>query len=497
MEVRPTPPSYSAPQKVARLTKLAGTLFYQSKVKKASRGELGRLTSQELQNLGPTFIKIGQFMSTRSDVFGSEFTSELTVLQDTIPPIAISEVRSAIPEGVFSEVSDTPLASASIGQVHYARLAATGEEVVIKFRRPNIERTIRMDFFFLTSLVRGIQAFYKDRQLLEVEILLREYYLMLLEEIDFAKERDNMVLFADIFKGVTRWLKVPKVFPELCTEEIIVMEYVPAIKINNTAELSQRNFDTVKITKKLVECYLTQIIDHGVVHIDPHPGNLGMTPAGKVVFYDYGMVLRLDMKIKENFRRVLTAIYDRDIEEVAALLIDLDIVVVELDKIPVFKKFLASFLSYLDSLNLEEFKANYIDRVDQSDMPFMFSSKFLMLLRGLSLLEGVCRELDPEFNYREVLDPFINDMSFDLDFLERRGNRDLSRFRAAPDKIALNEISVGIIEKDVTMMRKDMEHRTTVQRLLGGAVSLLLWTNPDLHYELKCVLIGLTFLAVR
>lgn len=485
--------SPSSPQKIFRVTKLLVRIGYLKHVKKVSGKEIGQMTSKELQDLGPTFIKIGQFMSTRNDVFGKDFTNELLCLQDKIPPVAMQEF--VIPPGVFAEIHETPLASASIGQVHYARLI-TGEEVVVKFKRPNIEKTIRYDFFFLMNMIHAIHTVYRDRQTREVEILLKEYYQMLLEEIDFEKESINMLVFADIFKDKS-WIKIPKIYPDLSTNEMIVMEYVPSIKINNIAELEQLHFDTKKISEKLVECYLSQIVQHGYVHIDPHPGNIGMTRQGQIVFYDYGMVLALDNRLKLNFRKVLLALSDRDIDRVCDLLTELDIVLVEPGKMPIFKKFVASFLSYIDSLDIQAFKTSYIDRIDQSDMPFLLSSKFLMLLRGLSLLEGVCRTLNPDFNYRMILDPYINDLSFDIEYIERRGNRDLMRFKNAPDKIALNEISVGIIETDVENLKKNLEQGAIMRKIMVGIIAFLLWAQPDIPSEAKCGLLALTFLCLQ
>lgn len=484
----------SSPQKIFRVTKLAAKIAYLKNVRKVSNQELGRVTSAELQHLGPTFIKIGQFMSTRSDVFGKEFTQELRVLQDMIPPVDMAEFEQIIPASLFSSIQKEPLASASIGQVHYARLQ-NGEEVVIKLKRPNIEKTIRTDFFFLMNLVRAIQTVYKDRQTREMEILLQEYYQMLLEEIDFEQECNNMEIFAELFRD-KRWLKVPKIYKDISSQEMIVMEYVPSIKINNLAEFEKREYDTAKISEKLIECYLAQIVDYGYVHIDPHPGNVGMTEQGQIVFYDYGMVLSLDMRLKTSLRKLLLALYDRDIDRVCDILTELDIVIVEPGNMPVFKKFVASFLAYIDNLDIQEFKASYIDRVDASEMPFLLSSKFLMLLRGLSLLEGVCRTLNPEFNYRMILDPYINELSFDIEYIERRGNRDLMRFRNAPDKIALNEISVGILEKDVETLKQNRGQDILLQKVMGGLLLALIWVQPELSWEAKMGMMALTFLAI-
>jgi predicted unusual protein kinase regulating ubiquinone biosynthesis (AarF/ABC1/UbiB family) len=148
--------------------------------------------------------------------------------------------------------------------------------------------------------------------------------------------------------------------------------------------------------------------------------------------------------------------YDRDVEEVCRIMVDLQIIIVDPVKIPAFKKFISSFLTYLDSLDIDNFKMGYLDKIDQSEMQFLISSKFVLLLRGITILEGICKNLNPKFSYRETLDPFISDFIIDMDYFERRGKRDISRYRNAPDKIEKSEISLGMVETDMEVLKKKM-----------------------------------------
>ena len=480
--------------KAWRVSKLCARVAYLKNVKKCSDKEIGKITCTELKTLGPTFVKIGQFMSTRSDVFGKDFTNELKTLQDNILPVPLDQYPNNIAFDNFAIVESEPIAAASIGQVHKAKLK-TGEDVVIKVKRHQIEKVIENDFNLLIAILTAIQSVYKTRQTREVEILLREYYGMLKEEVNFEKEQDNMEVFKQMFKN-KKWIKVPMLYRNVSTNDYIVMEYVPSTKINDVSTLKSRNLDLEKVCEKLIECYIDQIIEHGYVHIDPHPGNVGMTNNGQIVFYDYGMVLYIDSNLMTNFKKLLLALYDKDIDRVCEILVNLDIVIVEEGKFSYFKRFVASFLSYIDNLDINEFKISYIDRVDPSEMPFLLTSKFLLLLRGLSILEGVCKQLNPDFNYRMILDPYINDISLDLEYIERRGNRDIMRFKNAPDKIALNEISVGIIENDIQKMKKDMQVMSNSKRMLGF-LSLILVLGSEFSIEVKCLLSLSTFLLLN
>lgn len=443
-------------QKATKITGLAIDIGVSKIVLKKDNVYVGRQVYDSLKDLGPTFIKIGQFISTRSDIFGADFTDQLKGLQDNVTPMSREDIRPLIQKisHHFEVINEDPIAAASIGQVHVATLK-DGTKAAIKFKRKNISETINSDFKMLLSIIEFIKLFTSHRQIQEIEISLREYYNLLQEEIDFYNEVANMKAFKAQFKN-TKWIKVPTPYEALCDNDTIVMEYVPAKKINDLAAIDTMNFDAVKISEKLLECFFTQIAQNGFVHIDPHPGNVGIDENGKIVFYDYGMFVKLDGSLKQNIKDLFLAMYDRDVEEVCRIMVDLQIIIVDPVKIPAFKKFISSFLTYLDSLDIDNFKMGYLDKIDQSEMQFLISSKFVLLLRGITILEGICKNLNPKFSYRETLDPFISDFIIDMDYFERRGKRDISRYRNAPDKIEKSEISLGMVETDMEVLKKKM-----------------------------------------
>lgn len=438
--------------------------------------QLGVWSKNELANMGPSFIKIGQFVSTRSDVFSKEFTNELKDLQDNVAPVAWSKLKQSVDPNI-TQVSETPLASASIGQVHLGKLKDA--DVIIKIKRPNINEQIKNDFEGLLVFIKLLKTFSDDRRLTEFEILFTEYYKLLLEEINFQKEADNMQLFKDLFKN-TKWIKIPKVYKYVSNQNSIVMEYVPAIKINDVQAINKLNFDTEKVARKLVECYVDQIIKYGYVHIDPHPGNLGITPQGKIVFYDYGMVLNLDDKIQEHFDELLVALYDKDIDAIANLAVEIGLVVVEPQNIAYFKKFLLFFLNYIEKMNVNDFKISYLDNLNKTDMPFLISSKFLLLLRGISILEGNCKTLDPTFNYKKTLDPYIQDYLIDVKYIENKALVDISTLQSFPSKIKEQEIEMEIIRMNNKTNRLATKEKRTHKAITVGAMLVLLSIFSDI-----------------
>lgn len=494
-----SPPWSSRLTKLSKITKLVVNIQVKKSIRKQSDTQIGTYVCDELQNMGPSFVKIGQFMSSRSDIFGKEFTNQLKSLQDQVKPFDREVAQQIIDSHdlPLQTFNAEPIASASIGQVHYAELQ-NGDKVVVKIKRPFIKDTVEEDFLLLRGITSLLKKLSNHRRVMELDILFKEYYDLLLEEIDYEAEMTNMKIFKRAFRA-EKWLKVPKVYDDLCSQDIIVMEYVPAIKINNTRELEKANFDTAIVADKLAECYFKQIIYHGYVHIDPHPGNLGMTLQGRIVFYDYGMVVKIDEKLKQRFNDILLLIYEKDIEEICKVLQESQIIYVDDDKVPYLKRFVASFLSYIDTLDVSQFKLSYIDKIDQDEMQFVISSKFILILRGLSILEGLCKNLNKDFNYTNVIDLYTTDMmSFlDINYLEKRGNRDIASFQDTPKKVLENEISLGMIEKDVDKLKKQVSTMRIVKNINAAVVAAIVIVNPGMDIYAKLGVVCLSFIAIN
>jgi predicted unusual protein kinase regulating ubiquinone biosynthesis (AarF/ABC1/UbiB family) len=436
-------------------------------VKKYTPRQLGAWSKNKLASMGPTFIKIGQFVSTRSDIFSKDITDELKELQDNVAPLPWKDLKENVPLNTFSNINEFPLASASIGQVHLATLQ--DKEVIIKVKRPNIDGQIKADFEGLLFFIKALKTFSTDRRLMEFEVLFTEYYKLLLEEVDFVKEANNMRHFSKMFEDIT-WIKIPQVYKQFSNSTCITMEYVPSIKINEIDKLREAGYSTEKIATKLLESYVEQIIKHGSVHIDPHPGNVGITKNGKIVFYDYGMVLDLDELIQKHFDELLVALYDKDVDEIARLAVEIGLVVIEPKNLAYFKKFLIFFLSYIEKMNIDDFKVSYLDNLSKTDMPFILSSKFLLLLRGISILEGCCKSLDKNFNYKRVLDPYIQDYLIDIKYIESKALLDINAIQQFPSKIKEQQIELEIMRMNLKLETNDREDR--IKKKIAGSMGV-------------------------
>lgn len=493
-------------KKLGRILRFAGNLQYLTIIKKASPAELGVFTRDNLADLGATFIKIGQLLSTRSDIFDVNFTRQLATLQDKVPPFDISMYLDTVTE-TFVEFDTTPIASASIGQVHKGTLKS-GEEVAIKFKRPNIEQEVTTDFQMLLGLISILRSLFDKRELYELQTVFKQYQILINEEIDFNRELQNIQEFKKMFVGdAEKWIRIPTAYPAESTNDMIVMEYLPTIKINDIKTLDRLQFNKSKIAEKLVECYITQVVEFGKVHIDPHPGNVGVTPSGKIVFYDYGMVATISQTLRDKFQDLLVAITEKDSEGIARIMVESEIVTIEPDKMVYLKSFVLSFLNYIENVDVSYFKENFIDKINNNALPFLINSNFLLLLRGLTILEGVCKTLDPNFNYKKVIDPYIGAMiPIDIEYLEKRVLKDIESIQKMSLSRTIidtqkNDVDKELLEKrlkDVTNARDKQQSRQLVSNLLmiGLLCAVGLGETLTNNWLVQLGIMSVTFLSV-
>ncbi|MDP7302286.1 MAG: AarF/UbiB family protein, partial [Pirellulaceae bacterium] len=257
-----------------------------------------------LTDLGPTFIKLGQLLSTRPDLVGREQANELSKLQSDVPadpPEAIrriveAELGQPIDE-LFAEFCDEPIASASIGQVHSARLRS-GEQVVVKVQHDKIEKTVREDLEVLAGLAQlaeSIPEFKRYRPATTVAEMART----LRRELDFGREERNLLQFAGQFHNIHK-VRIPKPIEELCTPRVITMERLDGVKLEDPRQLVAQGLDLNVVAHRIAELYLEMIFSHGHFHADPHPGNILVLPGNVIGLLDFGMVGRIGERLRED-----------------------------------------------------------------------------------------------------------------------------------------------------------------------------------------------------
>ncbi|HQU43911.1 MAG TPA: AarF/ABC1/UbiB kinase family protein [Pirellulales bacterium] len=365
-----------------------------------------------LAELGPTFIKLGQILSTRADLVGVDLATELQHLQTSVradPPDVVratleSELGRNI-EAVFAEFSDGPIASASIGQVHVARLR-NGQEVVVKVQHAGIVEKIRVDLDILIGLAQMAEMVpefipYRPRA------VVAEFQRALRRELDFSREERNMRQFAFDFADDPT-VCIPRSFPELCTARVLTMEHLVGIRLIERERLVSAGYDLKEVARRGAELYLKMIFVHGCYHADPHPGNVVVMPGNVIGLLDFGMVGRIDESLRESIEEMLSALVEHDALHLTSLITRIGMTPPQLDQAAL-------------SVDLADFVAHYAhQRLDEFDLggalnemleiirryQIMLPERVAMLVKVFVMLEGTSRLLSPTFSLMEVMQPY-------------------------------------------------------------------------------------------
>lgn len=265
-----------------------------------------------LIDLGPSFIKIGQMLSLRSEILPAAYCDALADLQMDCDPMPFEDTLAALKDvygsrfdEIFRSIDPKPLGSASLAQVHKAELV-TGDVVAVKVQRPGVRAVMAQDIDVMRSVAKHVSRFMKDTQMLDLRDVVEELWATFLEETDFMKEANNLKEFAELNKDVV-FISCPKPYLEYCTESVLVMEYVEGISIRDTKKLKEYGYDLDEIGLKVMDNYATQILEHGFFHADPHPGNL-FVHEGKVVYLDLGIMGRLSVRERLGFSKIIEAV---------------------------------------------------------------------------------------------------------------------------------------------------------------------------------------------
>lgn len=372
-----------------------------------------------LLELGPTYIKIGQALSTRADLIPLEYVEEFSKLQDRVPPfsseLAILAIETELGqplENLFYDFNPTPIAAASLGQVHKAKLY-TGEEVVVKVQRPGLAALFNLDFEILHRLVRLGNRFLPDLKKFDLEAIYREFFELLYLEIDYIHEGKNAERFRENFRSYHR-VAVPKIYWKYTTNTILTLEYLPGIKIDDRSTLEAYSINTQEIIKLGITCYLKQLLEDGFFQSDPHPGNMAVSQRGEIIFYDFGTMAEVKAIAKEQMVKTFFAVLKKDTDKVVETLIYMGLIEPVADMTPV--KRMINFL-------LEEFRDKPVDvkafdRISDEvyaifeQQPFRLPPQMTFIVKSLTTLDGIARALDPQYNLLAAAQPYLKSIAF-------------------------------------------------------------------------------------
>ncbi|MHC2066821.1 ABC1 kinase family protein [Bremerella sp. T1] len=361
-----------------------------------------------LEDLGPTFIKLGQILSTRPDIVGVDLADELKRLQANVPADPPEKVRTLIEEELgqpidqlFSTFEDKALASASIGQVHLARLF-TGEKVVVKVQHHGIEKKVSEDLDILTGLAALAENVPEFRDY-HPKATVAEFQRALRRELDFGREERNILQFEATFEH-NETVRIPSVYPDLCTPRVLTMEYIEGIKLNEQERLIAEGIDLSEVARRGAELYMHMIFDTGFYHADPHPGNLVLLPGDVIGLLDYGMVGRIDDRLREDIEDLLMGITSRDADLLTATIMRIGSTPPDLDERSLRRDandFVSDFANQqLDGLNFAD-AVNEMFKIVRN-YRIQLPPQVTMLLKTMMMLDGTGRMLNPQFSLGEL-----------------------------------------------------------------------------------------------
>ncbi len=478
-------------------------------------------------HMGGVMIKVGQFLSSRLDVLPVEITEELSGLQDEVPAEDFGAIRElaeaelgAPLEEKFERFEPEPLAAASLGQVHRARLRDASEgyqEVVVKIQRPFIDQLIAVDFSALQRVGGWLMRYKPISKRVDVRALIAELETTVQHEIDYRAEGQNAETFSRNFAGRKR-IHVPRVVWSRTTKRVLTLENVYAIKITDYEAITAAGVKRSEVAKVLLDTYLKQIFEDGFFHADPHPGNLFVTPRpaaedGQVdwqlTFVDFGMVGSVPEGLRDGLRDMLIGVATRDAAKVVqsyqtlgVLLPGADLKLLEEAETQMFDRFWGMSMSELRNVNpmeMHRFAMQFRDLM--YEMPFQLPHNLLLLGRTVAILSGMCTGLDPDFNLWDLLAPYaqklvkdagVSDWQFWLDQIGEL----VKQLVALPTQASrvLTRIERGDITVNVPQTNRQIYHlESAVNRLTGSIMFAAFFFGGVLLYQSKDVRLAYLF----
>ena len=393
-------------------------LFGRSRqVDSETRVERAETLLESLLTLGPTFIKLGQLLSTRPDVLPPEYVDVLTKLQDEVPPAPWSEARAVLEDELgpveerFDDFDADPISGASLGQVYTAKI--DGQEVAVKVRRPGIESLVAADLRVVRWALPVLLYFIDDARSFSLENLADEFDRTIREEMDYEREARMLEEIRANFEGDDD-VTIPAVLDAHSGERVLTMEYVEGTKINDVEALDEMGVDRHELAVALQRAYLQMMLEDGVFHADPHPGNLSVRPDGTIVFYDFGMSGRVDEFVQNKIVEFYVAVANQDIDGILDALIEMGTLSPEADR---------ATMGQVMELAIEDARGEDIEtyRVQQIitqvedtiyEFPLRLPSNLALVLRVATVVEGVCVTLDPEFDFISTATDYLTEQGF-------------------------------------------------------------------------------------
>ena len=369
-----------------------------------------------MEELGPAFIKLGQLLATRPDLVGNEIADDLKLLRDNTPTTPFDEMRVVIEEElgkpleeVYSEFNEEPLGSASIGQVYKATLKESGEEVAVKVQKPGIYDIIVPDVKILNNLAGTVDKYVTKSRTFNLPAMAKEFERSIFKELDYMEEVRNLSKIRNNFKDVD-YIKFPEVYQENCTSKVITMELIDGYELPELYGKEIEGINNTEIAQYGTQSYLKQVLIDGFFHADPHPGNLFVTHDNKLCYIDFGMVGIVNDVFRANFAELVLLLLDGNSHHVINQLLYMNIITPE-QNTHEFREDMDDLLNKYIGVDMEQMDGIFDDLINlMINHNIILPREFIMIGRGIMLIEEAGDKLDPHFNLTAELETFAKKM---------------------------------------------------------------------------------------
>jgi ubiquinone biosynthesis protein len=473
-----------------------------------------RRLRRALEEAGLVFVKLGQYLSTRQDLLPNEYLEELSVLQDSVPPLGVEQVQKIISDeledGLLLDLSPEPMAAASVGQVHRARLK-DGSEVVVKVRRPGLQKQITTDLEILSELAELVERHLPVLDYVNPKELVGEFSKILNTELNFRLEAVNIERFGRLYANHPD-VKIPMVHKSLCTNGILVMEEVGGLRIDQPDNLRQAGIDPAEVARLAARLALEQIVTLGFFHADPHPGNLLVQPGPKLAFLDFGMVGTINRRTRDSLLSLALGIVSGNDSRVVRAMIKLSVCSGEPDRESLEREvgvFLETHLSgSLKDIRLGNLLKDVLELMSQHKL--RTPQNLFLLVKAMCQYESLGLRLDPGFNIVAEAEPVLEDIcrkrfspGFWWEVLERRSLETIGVLESLPDDLSAlwRTIKSGRIPADLTIKHLDRLGQSVQQasyRLVFAVVlaALVIGSSVVIHAKVPPLWYGLPILGL-
>ncbi|MCA9827687.1 MAG: AarF/ABC1/UbiB kinase family protein [Nitrosopumilus sp.] len=365
-------------------------------------------------SLGPVYIKLGQWLSSRADILPQPYLEELAKLQDSVPVAPFAQVKPIIEKDlgpideIFDEIDTDSISGASIGQVY--RGSASGQQIVIKVKRPGIEKTVEQDLRVLKKILPMALRFVDPNLRYSAKAMLSQFIETVYEEMDYTIESQNLKKIKDDMKDSSQVI-VPSVFDDLSSKNVLTMEYLPGIKITDIQALDEKGIDREQLVIDVHKVFFTMLLKHSIFHADPHPGNIAVTDDGKLILYDYGMVGKINNETRFKLIRLYLALVEKNPTRVVNAMNDLRMLTPGYNR-SVIEKGIELSIGAMHGNKPDEMEVQSLMELANQTMskfPFVLPKNLALYMRMASIIEGIYKTHNVDFKFVKVLKKILEE----------------------------------------------------------------------------------------